>query len=86
MSIIGASRSTIWTMSAYGAPRYYGLEFGAKFDANISMSTNTFYMFYIGLGFFHFMHVVLGMVILGDLFSLPLGHAADQIEKQPPGG
>ena len=24
--------ATIWTMSAYGAPRYYGLEFGAKFD------------------------------------------------------
>lgn len=41
------------------------VEFGAKFDADISMSTNTFYMFYIGLGFFHFMHVVLGMVILG---------------------
>ncbi|OZA24941.1 MAG: cytochrome-c oxidase [Hydrogenophilales bacterium 17-61-9] len=40
-------------------------EFGAKFDAGISMSTNTFYMFYIGLGFFHFMHVVLGMLILG---------------------
>ena len=24
--------ATIWTMSAYGMPRYYGLEFGAKFD------------------------------------------------------
>ena len=24
--------ATIWTMSAYGPPRYYGLEFGAKFD------------------------------------------------------
>jgi nitric oxide reductase NorE protein len=41
------------------------VEFSAKFDADITMSTNTFFMFYIGLGFFHFMHVVLGMVILG---------------------
>jgi nitric oxide reductase NorE protein len=41
------------------------IEFGAKFEAGISMSTNTFYMFYLFLGFFHFMHVVLGMVILG---------------------
>ncbi|MDT3708026.1 MAG: cytochrome c oxidase subunit 3 family protein [Thiobacillus sp.] len=40
-------------------------EFIAKTEAGISMSTNTFYMFYLGLGFFHFMHVVLGMVILG---------------------
>lgn len=40
-------------------------EFGAKVAAGISMSTNTFYMFYLFLGFFHFMHVVLGMIILG---------------------
>jgi nitric oxide reductase NorE protein len=40
-------------------------EFAAKVEAGISMSTNTFYMFYLFLGFFHFMHVVLGMVILG---------------------
>jgi nitric oxide reductase NorE protein len=41
------------------------IEFGIKAEAGISMSTNTFFMFYLGLGFFHFMHVVLGMVILG---------------------
>lgn len=41
------------------------VEFGAKFEAGINMSTNTFFMFYLGLGFFHFMHVILGMVILG---------------------
>jgi nitric oxide reductase NorE protein len=40
-------------------------EFVGKFAAGITMSTNTFFMFYIGLGFFHFMHVVLGMIILG---------------------
>jgi len=42
-------------------------EYSAKFDADISLSTNTFYMFYISLTFFHFMHVVLGMVILAIL-------------------
>ena len=41
------------------------LEFIAKYDAGISMSTNTFYMFYLFLAFFHFMHVILGMIILG---------------------
>ena len=41
------------------------VEFGIKLEAGINMSTNTFFMFYLGLGFFHFMHVVLGMVILG---------------------
>ncbi|GAB3552330.1 cytochrome c oxidase subunit 3 [Noviherbaspirillum agri] len=41
------------------------MEFAAKVEAGISMSTNTFYMFYLFLGFFHFMHVVLGMIILG---------------------
>ena len=40
------------------------LEFHAKFAAGISLSTNTFYMFYLSLTIFHFMHVILGMVIL----------------------
>ncbi|NMM37812.1 MAG: cytochrome c oxidase subunit 3 family protein [Glaciimonas sp.] len=40
-------------------------EFGAKYQAGITMSTNTFFMFYLFLAFFHFMHVILGMVILG---------------------
>jgi nitric oxide reductase NorE protein len=39
-------------------------EYAAKFAAGISLSTNTFYMFYLSLTFFHFMHVILGMVIL----------------------
>ena len=44
------------------------IEYAAKFGAGISMSTNTFYMFYISLTFFHFMHVILGMVILVALW------------------
>ena len=43
------------------------LEFVAKYEAGITMSTNTFYMFYLFLAFFHFMHVILGMVILGAI-------------------
>ena len=40
------------------------VEFDAVFSAGISLSTNTFYMFYLSLTMFHFMHVILGMVIL----------------------
>lgn len=40
------------------------VEYAAKFGAGINLSTNTFYMFYLSLTFFHFMHVILGMVIL----------------------
>ena len=43
-------------------------EYADKFGAGISLSTNTFYMFYISLTFFHFMHVLLGMVILSVLW------------------
>ncbi len=39
-------------------------EYGHHFDQGISLSTNTFYMFYLSLTFFHFMHVIMGMVIL----------------------
>jgi len=40
------------------------LEYAHHIGAGISLSTNTFYMFYLSLTFFHFMHVILGMVIL----------------------
>ncbi len=40
-------------------------EFTGKFAAGIGLSTNTFYMFYLSMTFFHYMHVILGMVILG---------------------
>lgn len=39
-------------------------EYYEKLSAGISLSTNTFYMFYLSLTFFHFMHVLMGMVIL----------------------
>lgn len=50
-------------------------EFHAKFSAGISLHTNTFYMFYLSLTIFHFMHVLLGMLILGFvLFKAHRGH------------
>ncbi|MCB4361779.1 cytochrome c oxidase subunit 3 family protein [Quatrionicoccus australiensis] len=39
-------------------------EYDAKFAAGINLDTNLFYMFYLSLTFFHFMHVILGLVIL----------------------
>ncbi|MBV1915757.1 MAG: cytochrome c oxidase subunit 3 family protein [Pseudomonadales bacterium] len=41
-----------------------GLEYQEKFSAGIGLGTNTFYMFYLSLTLFHFLHVVLGMIIL----------------------
>lgn len=43
-------------------------EYAEKLGDGISLSTNTFYMFYLSLTFFHFMHVILGMVILAILW------------------
>ena len=42
-------------------------EYSQIFGAGIHLSTNTFYTYYISLTFFHFMHVIMGLVILGAL-------------------
>lgn len=39
-------------------------EYHAKLSHGINLATNTFYMFYLSLTFFHFMHVLLGLAIL----------------------
>ena len=44
------------------------IEFYGKFSAGIGLDTNTFYFFYISLAFFHFLHVILGMIILLAVF------------------
>ena len=41
-----------------------GFEYQHHFSQGIGLSTNLFYTFYIALTFFHFMHVIMGMVIL----------------------
>ena len=40
------------------------VEYADKLGAGITLSTSPFYMFYLSLTFFHFMHVLLGLVIL----------------------
>lgn len=42
-------------------------EYSEHFSAGINLSTNTFYMFYLSLTFFHFMHVIMGLVILAAI-------------------
>ena len=61
-------RCARWLLAAIGGGAGFlvlkGLEFADKFAQGVTLSTNTFYMFYLSLTFFHFMHVILGMVIL----------------------
>jgi nitric oxide reductase NorE protein len=40
-------------------------EYKDKLAAGYDLDSNLFFMFYFSLTFFHFMHVILGMVILG---------------------
>ena len=62
-------RCARWLWAAVGMGALFLLvkaaEYAHNLGAGISLSTNTFYMFYLSLTFFHFMHVILGMVILG---------------------
>jgi nitric oxide reductase NorE protein len=44
-------------------------EFRQKFVAGIALDTNDFYMFYFTLTFFHFMHVLMAMVILAFVIA-----------------
>ena len=44
-------------------------EYSAKFAAGINLDTNLFYMFYLSLTIFHFMHVILGLVILAFVWN-----------------
>ncbi|MCK5293363.1 MAG: cytochrome c oxidase subunit 3 [Arcobacteraceae bacterium] len=44
-------------------------EFVGKYSEGINLSTNKFFMFYFLLTMFHFMHVVLGMIILFNLYQ-----------------
>ncbi len=39
-------------------------EYAHHFGEGVRLSSNTFYMFYLSLTFFHFMHVIMGLVIL----------------------
>ena len=43
-------------------------EYAQKMESGVDLSTNTFYMFYLFLTGFHFLHVVVGMLALGYLW------------------
>ena len=45
------------------------MEFADKFEQGINLSTNTFFMFYLMLTVFHFLHVVLGLIILFNIYK-----------------
>lgn len=62
-------RCAAWLWGGFGCGMVFATvklaELGAVFGAGISLSTDLFYMFYLSLSGFHFLHVLLGMVILG---------------------
>lgn len=45
------------------------VEFIDKYQNGINLSTNSFFMFYFLLTMFHFMHIVLGLIILINLYN-----------------
>ena len=45
------------------------IEFSHKYEQGINLSTNTFFMFYFLLTIFHFLHVLLGVIILFNLYK-----------------
>ncbi len=64
------------------------LEFSAVFAQGFSLSTNTFFMFYLLLTMFHFMHVALGTVILFNIYqrTRTSGYSADDSRGIETGG
>jgi nitric oxide reductase NorE protein len=61
-------RCVFWLYASLGCGAGFLLlkstEYYDKFSHGINLSTNTFYMFYLSLTMFHFLHVILGMIIL----------------------
>lgn len=56
----------LWAAFALGALFLLikALEYRHHFSLGVTLRTNSFYLFYLSLTFFHFMHVMMGMVIL----------------------
>ncbi len=61
-------RSVFYLYAAFGGGAAFlclkSMEYYDKFSHGIGLDSNTFYMFYLSLTMFHFLHVILGMVIL----------------------
>ena len=67
------NRASNWLLGAIGLGGLFLIlkmtEFIGKYHEGINLSTNSFFMFYFLLTMFHFMHVVLGMIILFNLYQ-----------------
>ncbi len=63
----GASWLTLALLCGSGFVVIKLLEYSAKFDAGLDLSTNTYYMFYFLLTGFNFFHVLAAMVFLAIL-------------------
>ena len=71
-----ADRGTVaarWLLGAIGCGAGFVIvklaEYVSAYAAGISLSSSTFHMFYLSLTVFHFMHVLLGLVILVALWN-----------------
>lgn len=68
-----AAASARWLLAAIGCGLGFvvvkSFEYAAAFAHDISLSSSPFHMFYLSLTFFHFMHVILGLVILVALWN-----------------
>jgi nitric oxide reductase NorE protein len=67
------SKASNWLLGAIGLGGIFLIlkmtEFVGKYQEGINLSTNSFFMFYFLLTMFHFMHVVLGTIILFNLYQ-----------------
>ena len=75
-----ARRLLLWAMAiagCFGAVKTW--EYVEKFSAGISVATNEFFTFYFALTSIHFVHYVVGMILLGVLAKgpSPYGPTAD---------
>ncbi len=65
--------SSDWLLRAMGVGSIFIvvkiMEFLDKFEQGINLSTNTFFMFYLMLTVFHFLHVILGLIILFNIYK-----------------
>jgi nitric oxide reductase NorE protein len=66
-------KASIWVLLAMACGIAFvfvkGAEFVHIFGEGITLSTNKFFMFYLLLTMFHFMHVVLGTIILFNIYQ-----------------
>lgn len=69
-----------WLFAALACASIYVVtkswEYSLLGGAGFGISSNTFYMLYFFITFFHFMHVVLGMIILG-VMAIKSGSGSD---------